>query len=618
MPLLNDILTTDNYNWSEKFWCKPCLFREFTLAKEHLHLGNKDLTNRQFLALEKLIGTDPLKIFTVERLKHIGVYLLGKGSGKDYMASVVIAYLFYLLLCMKDMHSYFDLPPSDNIDILNIAPTAFQAKEVFFLKFKSRVMNWPWLISNYKVTIRSKPIRGCTGNKMEIRITDTSIETQNNLRFFSLHAEAGNFEGFNVLAAILDETSEFEDKYEEVADADGDILNVSKAELIYNTLRTSAESRGMPWLMIIISFPRATEDFTIRKYDEALKNPDGIMVAERGCTWEYNPKYYGVETYDWEQWKIPITLKDAQENDPINFRMKFCTVPPIVLNRFFYNDERIQSAIDESIEPLLVLNPEIEIIQDGHGKQSKFIIQKVMQTNLASRSKTYAWAIHIDLSIRSDSTVLVIGHGESCDIKSTFVDLDGKQTLATIQKKVVIDQIIVWEPNIKQKAVVGHMNVDEITDCLVSLTGCRYISWDQYQSQYVLEKAIRQGMDSESHNINTKDYVLFRNYLWAGAVSYPRHTKLLFEIERIIWDGKKPDHLPAYSKDVIDAVVGVTRAIAGGLARSQDAMTFTFCDENMFDPSFGQEAGIGMPNLPKEAMQNTGRPINPAEYGFFF
>lgn len=616
MPLLNEIFNTDNYDWSEKFWCKPCLFREFTVAKEHLHLGRKDLTDRQFGALEKLIGTDPLKIFTPERLKRIGVYLLGKGSGKDYMASVVIAYIFYLLLCMKDMHNYFDVPPADNLDILNIAPTSFQAKNVFFLKFKSRIMNWPWLIANYKVTIRNKPVRGCTGNKMEIKITDTSIETENNLRFFSLHAEAGNYEGFNVLVAILDETSEFEDKYEAVTDADGDVLNVSKAELIYNTLRTSAESRGLPWLMIIISFPRATEDFTIRKYEEALKDPEGIMVAERGCTWEYNPKYYGVETYEWEQWQVPVTLKNAQENDPTNFRMKFCTVPPIVLNRFFYNDERIQSAVDESIQPLLILSPEIETIADGQGKLNNFSIQKVMASSIADRTK--AWAIHIDLSIRKDATVLVIGHGDPCVIKSTFVDLDGKQMLTTINKKIVIDQIIIWEPNIKKKALVGHVNVDEITDCLVSLTGCRYISWDQYQSQYVLEKAIRQGMDSESHNINTKDYVLFRNYLWNGGVTYPKNPKLLFELERIIWDGRKPDHPANSSKDVVDAVIGVVRAIAGGYARSQDAMNFTFCDENMFDPSFGQESGVNLPNMPKEAVRGSQQVLNPSEYGFFF
>jgi hypothetical protein len=613
MSLLNEVLNTTNLDWSDKFWCKPISFREFVVSKEHLHVA--PLSEKQFLAILKLTGDDPLKIFTDERVKHIGVYLLGKGSGKDYMIAILLAYLFYILLCMHNVHDYFGFPLDEPLDLLNVAPTAFQAREVFFQKFKSRLMNWKWLLINFKVTIRNKVVRGCTGSKLEIKITDTSVETSNNIRANSLHAEAGNYEGFNVLVAILDETSEFDDKFEEVKDADGEIMNIGKAELIYNTLRTSAESRKLPWLMAIMSFPRRSDDFTIQKYNEAIEDPDGITIAERGCTWEYNPRFFKEKTFTFEQWEVPVSLKKAFENDPTNSRMKFCTVPPIVLNRFFYNDERIQSAIDENIQPLLILKSDIETIMDGKGKPSRFLIQKVMSSSIANRA--WAWAIHIDLSIRSDSTVLAIGHGEPCDIKSTFVDLDGKQTLTTINKKIIIDQIIVWEPDMKKKAIVGHMNVDEITDCLVSLTGCRYISWDQYQSQYVLEKAIRQGMDSESHNINVKDYVLLRNYMWAGGLSIPKHPKLIFELERLIWDGRKVDHLPIYSKDVSDAVCGVVRAIAGGLARSQDSMNFTFCEESMFDPSAGQDSMPGMPGLPREAIPGSQQILNPTDFGVF-
>ncbi len=613
MPsLLDDVLNSDKQDWQQKYWCKPPLFRDFVIAKEHLHLN--PLSERQFEAIFKLIGEDPITIFTPERLKHIGVYLLGKGSGKDYMASILVAYLFCILLCMHDAHTYFNFPADENIDILNVAPTAFQAREIFFSKFKSRIMNWKWLVDNFKVTVRGKRIKGCHGNRLEVKITDTSVETSNNIRFNSLHAEAENFEGFNVLAAILDEVDAFPEKFGETTDSDGDILDTGKAELIYSTLRTSAVSRKLPWLMMLISFPRRADGFMIKKYEEALADPNGIMIAERGCTWEYNPRFFGEETFDFEQWKVPLSLQKDFESDPGNARMKYCTVPPIILNRFFYNDERIQAAIDPDLEPLIVLDRSIETILDSRGKANKFVVQKVMGSRLVDRG--LAWAIHIDLSIKNDSTVIAIGHGEPCNMKSTFVDLDGNQVLTTIQKKIVIDQIIVWEPDIKQHAIVGHMNVDEITEHLVALTGCRYISWDQYQSQYVLEKAIRSGMDSESHNINTKDYVLYRNYLWSGALSYPNHPKLLFETERIIWTGRKPDHLPIYSKDCLDACVGVVRAIAGGLARSQDAMTFTFGGDDLFGDG-GGSAMSGLPKLPTEAIPNSGQILNPNDFGLF-
>jgi len=406
---------------------------------------------------------------------------------------------------------------------------------------------------------------------------------------------------------ILVSNSEFEDKFETVRSGD-EIINVGKAELIYNTLLTSAVSRKLPWLGVIISFPRRVDDFTIRMYEEAIKNPDGIAIGVRGCTWDFNPRYDGEETYRFETWDVPISFKTHFENDPSNSRMKFCTVPPIILNRFFYNDERIMAAIDEDIPPLLDVMDDILEIGDANGKKVKYKIKRILSSS-AAVDRRRAYAIHVDLSISGDSTTVVIGHGEPCDIKSTFISEGGDQELKILHTRVVIDQIFIWEPDLKQRAVVSHINVDEIIESLTGLTGCRYISYDQYQSQYVLEKAARNGMESEKHNINTKDYVLFRNMLWAGAISYPKNPKLLFEIQRIIWDGKKPDHLPIFSKDVVDSVIGVSRAIAAGLAKPQNDMIFTFMPDSIFSGILPGEGSNGLPQLPQEALGNTYIPL---------
>lgn len=614
MPLLDDILFTENQDWRIIYWCRPPEFRDFVTSKEHLHLP--PLSERQYQALFKLIGEDPLKIFSPERKKHIGVYLLGKGSGKDYMVSILCAYLLCVLLCMVNVHEFFNFPQDENIDILNVAPTAFQAREVFFNKLKSRILNWKWFLGNFKVTWRGKAVRGSKGTRMEVRITDTSIETANNIRFNSLHAEAENYEGFNVLVAILDETSAYEDKFEEVVGSDGDMINVGKADLIYNTLRTSAVSRKLPWLMALISFPRRLDDFTVKKYEEAMKDPDGIMIAERGCTWEFNPRYFGEETFRFEEWEVPISFKADFEGDPVNSKMKYCTVPPTVLNRFFYSDERIQSAIDDNLKPLLVLDDDNLEMIDANGKKVKFVVKKILSSNLVDRTKAYAAGV--DLSIIKDRTIVVIGHGEPCDIRSTFISVEGQQELTTIHTRVIIDQIIIWEPDIKKKLQVSHINVDEVLEHVHGLTGFSYISYDQYQSQYVLEKALRAGIISEKHNINDKDYVLFRNMLTAGAISYPRNKLLLFEMERLIFDGKRVQHLPIFSKDVCDAVCHVIRAIAGGYAKAMDTMVFTFAEDSMFDPSAATDPFQGMPNLPKEALMNTAKELNPNDYNIFF
>ncbi|VVB50678.1 Uncharacterised protein [uncultured archaeon] len=612
MPgLIDQILFTDTETWRADYWCKPVHFREFVTSKEHLHQAG--LSPRQYDAIFQLIGDDPVKVFSMDRVKRVGVFLWGKGSGKDYVTSVLQAYLFYILLCMKDPHAYFDFPQEENIDIMNVAPTAQQARKIFFSKFTSRIKNWKWLLDNFKVSFRGAPLRRSCGSRMEVRITDAAVETANNIRCNSLHSEAGNFEGYNVLFFCMDEASEFEDKFETVRSGD-EIINVGKAEIIYNTLLTSAVSRKLPWLGVIISFPRRVDDFTIRMYENSQKGDGGILLGVRGCTWEFNPRYNGEPTFRFEQWDVPISFKTHFETDPLNSRMKFCTVPPIILNRFFYNDERIQSAIDNSIEPLLTTVDEIQEITDASGKKVKFVIKRILASNISRVDRTRAWAIHVDLSISGDSTTVVIGHGEPCNIASTFVDDTGKTVNTTIKNIIVIDQILVWEPDLKHQAVVSHMNVDEVIESLVGMTGCRYISYDQYQSQYVLEKAVRNGMDSEKHNINTKDYVLYRNMLWAGAVRYPKHTKLLFETERIVWDGKKPDHLPIYSKDVVDSAIGITRAIAEGLAKAQENMIYTFMDDRIFTGIDPNDNKVNFPVFPPEVLGHTYVPLeNPDE-----
>ena len=42
---------------------------------------------------------------------------LGKGSGKDYMSTISVSYMVYLLLCLKDPAKYYGKPPGDSIDI---------------------------------------------------------------------------------------------------------------------------------------------------------------------------------------------------------------------------------------------------------------------------------------------------------------------------------------------------------------------------------------------------------------------------------------------------------------------------------------------------------------------
>lgn len=72
------------------------------------------------------------------------VVMFGKGSGKDFLASGILAYVSYLLCCMNDPHKYFGFGQDEPIDMVNVALNAQQANNVYFKKLKARVNNCGW------------------------------------------------------------------------------------------------------------------------------------------------------------------------------------------------------------------------------------------------------------------------------------------------------------------------------------------------------------------------------------------------------------------------------------------------------------------------------------------
>jgi hypothetical protein len=68
---------------------------------------------------------------------------LGKGSGKDFVSTVAVAFIVYKLLCLKDPARYYGKPSGDAIDIINVAINAQQAKNVFFKGLKTKIEKSP-------------------------------------------------------------------------------------------------------------------------------------------------------------------------------------------------------------------------------------------------------------------------------------------------------------------------------------------------------------------------------------------------------------------------------------------------------------------------------------------
>ena len=213
---------------------------------------------------------------------------LGKGSGKDYMSTISVAYIVYLLLCLKDPQKYYGKPPGDAIDILNIAINSEQAKNVFFKGFKMRLDKSPWFQGKYTPTAGA-------------------VTFDKGITCHSGHSERESWEGYNVLMVILDEISGFATESTSGHD------QAKTASAIYDMYRASVDSRFPDFgKVVLLSFPRYKNDYIQTRYNAVVADK---TVETRSYTFKLDEE---IETYTSDQEKEDNEFSVEWEEDHIN------------------------------------------------------------------------------------------------------------------------------------------------------------------------------------------------------------------------------------------------------------------------------------------------------------
>ncbi len=519
----------------------PVGFREFVESVEHQ--GLPSLSEVQYSEVEKVIGGDPTKIFEEGRNIQLGVYMWGKGAGKDYISSILVAYLVYVLLCMTDPLAYLN-PISDkdgkvvigeDLDIINVAYSENQAKKVFFQKLKARFKHWTWLLRKFTVVDDGKPIN--ERGKFVVKITDKQItipvvkadplsgkiKEMYYIRAISQHSKNESYEGHNIIAWIMDEAAAFTND-----------SGQSNAHAVYSTLRSSAASRfPSRWFGFILSYPRHQEDFIMEMYALALKEKS--MHGSRYAPWEINPTKK-IEDYMVEK-----------ELEPEEYRKKYLCDPPKVVDAFFQQPDRITQCVNKDIVPIIhtteqLLEHEIMNPNTKQTEMKRFIGQTITDFgHVGLVEKGIPRVIHIDSSLSSDRTCMIIAHGDPFAIK--MYDQD-KGLHEVIVQKVVTDAVVWWEPDPTRELLVSLNSVDAM---IFELVGQGFqiakISYDQWNSAHAIESLQAAGIFVEKHNINTDDYTRLRMMIYAGAVEMMHDPLMIYELEHLlVIKDKKVDH----------------------------------------------------------------------------
>ena len=420
------------------------------------------------------------------------VFNEGIGAGKSYRASLIITYMLYRILILKNPQKFLHLARGSGIYFMNMSIRADQAKKVIFEEINRRIENAQWF--------RAK---GYLPNP------DIGSELQFSKHIYVVPGNSKETfpQGFNLLAAIMDESSWLvETKTHYVAE---DMFNA-----LNSRIKSRFDSKGM---LVMISSPRCIDDFVEQKMLEAKTNPN--IFARRRTSWESKPKsFFSGETFEKEGFIIPKEYKTEVNRNFDRFKRDYMAQPSMAFEPYF----RQYALLEKEVNPQIP-NP---LTPEG-------LIKETFRGN-----PKHIYFIHIDSSLTTDATGIVMCHGENVKIRADLImkikPQNGKEIDLSEIKGIVL--------GLKAKG----FNIGKCT-------------YDQFQSASSIQELNKMGINAERLSVD-KDlacYETLKDIIYADKLEYYRDDDLLNELKRLeLIKGKKIDHPKGGSKDLADALAG--------------------------------------------------------------
>lgn len=522
----------------EEFEERPVDLRTFVTNPDYL--GLPPLSELQYTLIEK--SSQIYKESTLKKLfgekEGERIYKqtcteviaqLGKGSGKDYSSTIAVAYIVYLLLCLKDPATYYGKPPGDSIDILNIAINSQQANNVFFKGFKTRIDRSPWFIGKYDPK----------ASEMKF---DKAITVH------SGHSEREAWEGYNVIVVILDEISGF--AIENTTGHD----QAKTADAIYEMYRASVDSRFPDFgKVILLSFPRFKNDPIQKFYDSVIAEkeilirshkfkmdedlPDGTEGNEFEIEWEEDhinsyliPKVYALKRPTWEvnPTRSIEDFKVAFYKNALDALGRFACMPPEMIDAFFKSREKVEKAFNNG-----------GLAVDKFGRLEEWF--------KPDPDKKYF--IHVDLAQKHDHCAVSMAHVDR------WVNVRVTNEYSQPAPIVTVDAVRYWTPT-PDKSV----DFTEVKDYILALKSRGFnigiCTFDRWNSHDMMQQLKAYGINTEILSVAKKHYDDMAMVVLEERLNGPHIPLLVDELLQLKIMRDKVDHPRKGSKDLADAVCG--------------------------------------------------------------
>lgn len=520
-------------------------------------------------ALKDIFGEEvnPDRISNFERAMVTG----GIGIGKTTFASIALPYMCHWILCLRDPQDYFGLLPGSRIAFMQMSTSEKQALEVIFGDLKARVEHSLWFQNNYPPDPSyTKQMR--FSKDIWILPGDSSETT---------------FEGYNILAGILDEMDSHK-----VTDAKGDY-----ADLGYNTIESRISSRfpvfgadgeeaGHKGLIICIGQMKKSNGFADKKYREFKKDPKAYVM--RMSIWEsFGWAKYTFKNgtrnsfwYDTKRKKIipslvagmvknenmievPNAYRHQFENNPEKALKDLAGIPPKTSDAFISLIDRVEECVErwnerhKSPDGTLSGSP-------VKPETSRAVFEPWFRANGDPRKRH----CHLDIaySAEGDAAGFAMGYVDS------VIEIEGEK-----KPHIVIDCLV------RVKAPAGNeillSDLRRIIYDLKEERGFRIysVSMDGFQSTDTMQQLRKKRYRSDYLSIDksTLPYEDLRDAIYERRLDFPPYETYLKkgdgdliqiavkEITELQYANKKVDHPADGSKDVADAMAGVVSTLMG-------------------------------------------------------
>jgi len=574
---------------------KPADFKTFVNSPLYLGLG------RVYRKIQEIGAT-----LTAGNFREL-IFVAGYGSGKSFLAELLMAYYCHVLLCLRDPREHYGLEKDKPIIINNLSLSKDQALYQVFEGVRNLVSTSSWFMK-FAPEIKTEIVRFHDDGVW--LLCGSSRET--------------GILGYNIFFSALDEAAFYNDN-----------RNRNQAENMYGALQGRIASRfGVKkpcGCLATVSSPKYDEDFIMRKLKDVESNPKEIF-AVRYATWEVKDR----DLMDKETFDFKIDNKTTLYGIPVDFKLSFDQNPEKALRDLAaYPPKTLQPFDRDSFLIRKNHNPNRYGDQGGHPFRSSFVLEdwftnRDQNGNILDPTPRY---IHIDLGLnreaeasakglgiikrRGDAAGLAMGKLDGwARVEGGYKIVEGRRELDYINRPLIY---LDFYHRIEAEGDMKEIDFDMVRGIVFEIKrrGFRIalVSIDGFQSidtQQILKK---KGIDTEEVSIDrtAAPYNCFKEVLrgrldyYIGAWEGVRHTKKK-DVERIIKesdfrreiykqkieqdlgddlkrdilvdeyehleliDGRKVDHRHDKSKDVTDAIAGVCYCIereAGTLTLSQ-------------------------------------------------